>query len=157
MKLPGFAKAAGIGGVVVLLTAGASLAAVATASVNVRSGPGISFRVLDTLRPGEQVAIVDRTGSWCAVQKTGPNGWVSCNYLANDGDGRIIYRPAPSVSLSFGFGNTRPPIRDRDRWDRWDRDDRDRWDRDDDRGYWSGPRSSRYSNGSGFFGLSMAN
>lgn len=120
MKLPNLTKAAGLGAVVIMLSAGAAMAAVATASVNVRTGPSTGFRAIDTLRPGEQVAIVDREGSWCAVQKSGPDGWVSCRYLSD----RIRYRDfddGPSVSLNFGIG-VRP---DRPRRDRGDWDDRD--------------------------------
>ena len=142
MKLPNIAKAAGAGTAMVLLTAGIASAAVATASVNVRTGPSTGFRAIDTLRPGEQVAIIDREGGWCAVQKSGPDGWVSCRYLSD----RIRYRDfddGPSISLSFGIG-VRPdrPRRDRDDW--WWRDRDDRWWRDRDRD-------------GGSFGLSFTN
>lgn len=128
MKLPKLVKAAGLGTIMVVLGAGVASAAVATASVNVRTGPGTGYNVVDTLRPGEQVAIIDQRGGWCAVQKSGPNGWVSCAYLSNSVRDRS-YRDGPNVSLSFGF-NVRPdrPRRpshnwwyDNDRWDRWDR------------------------------------
>ena len=130
MKLPNIAKAAGAGAAMVLLTAGIASAAVATASVNVRTGPSTSFRAIDTLRPGERVAIVDREGSWCAVQKSGPDGWVACRYLSD----RIRFREfddGPSVSLSFGIG-VRPDRPRRDRGDWWwrDRHDDDWRDRD---------------------------
>jgi uncharacterized protein YraI len=133
MKLPNIAKAAGLGGAVLLLSAGVASAAVATASVNVRTGPSTSYNAIDTLRPGEQVAIVDRDGSWCAVQKSGPDGWVSCAYLSN---GVIIRQPSvrvsPSVSFNFGIG-VRPdrPHRPPPPWwyDRGHDHDHD-WDRD---------------------------
>jgi uncharacterized protein YraI len=129
MKLPHIAKATGLGAVVLALTAGASLAAVATTSVNVRTGPSTSFRAIDTLRPGEQVAIVDRDGGWCAVQKSGPDGWVSCRYLSDSVRFRSNVDIGPNVSLSFGF-NTRPdrPRRPPMWW--YDRDDDDWWYRD---------------------------
>lgn len=58
--------------------------AYATGSVNVRSGPGTQYRVVDTLRRGEMVDVVNCRGSWCRVVKAGPDGWVSANYLASD-------------------------------------------------------------------------
>jgi uncharacterized protein YraI len=156
MNLSKISKVVGLGAAVVALSAGAALAATATASVNVRTGPGTQYRAIDTLSAGQRVSVVDQSGGWCAVEKPGANGWVSCRYLT---DGNYRSRPTvtiakPSVSIQLGFGNT--PRRDRD-WDRNDRDDRGRWDRDDDRGYWSGPRSSRYSTDGGFFGLSIGN
>lgn len=142
MKLPIFAKAAGLGSVMLLLTAGVASAAIATASVNVRTGPGIDYRVVDTLRPGEQVAIVDRDGSWCAVQKLGPNGWVACRFLGNS----VRYRDDPRVSFSIGFG-VGPDRPHRPPHGGWWGDHDHHHDHDHD-GHWSGP---------GSFGLSFSN
>jgi len=73
----------------------------ATAWVNVRSGPGTGYRVLDTLHPGEQVTVRDcRSSGWCFVVRPGPDGWVSGRYLADSG----ATRRAPSLSFSFSFG-----------------------------------------------------
>ena len=148
MNLTKMTKVAALGAAVVAISAGAAFAATATASVNVRTGPGTQFRAVDTLYPGERVGVVDRDGSWCAVEKTGPNGWVSCRYLTSDNsfDARPSVTIRPSVSFQFGFG-TAPQRTHRDH----------NWDRDDDGGHWSGPRSSTYSNGNGYFGLSMGN
>ena len=127
MKLPNIARAAGLSTVVLLMSAGIASAAVATATVNVRTGPSTGFRAVDTLSRGEQVAIVDREGSWCAVQKAGPDGWVACAYLANGVSFRDRdFRDGPSLSLSFGVGvrpdrPRRPPQRmwwnNNDYWD----------------------------------------
>lgn len=66
-------------------TAAASAAtAYASAAVNVRSGPGTSYPVVDTLRRGERVEIDYCRGVWCAVSKSGPDGWVNANYLTQD-------------------------------------------------------------------------
>jgi uncharacterized protein YraI len=103
-------KAGALGVVATALTAGAAFAAVATTSVNVRSGPGTSYGVVDTLRPGEPVSIRDRSGGWCAVSKSGPDGWVSCAYLAGGYGPRVnVYRDRPnfyrdrSPDIGFGF------------------------------------------------------
>lgn len=153
MKLPNFAKAAGVGTAVLLLSAGAAFSATATTAVNVRTGPGTGYNAVDTLSRGEQVAIVDRNGGWCAVQKTGPDGWVACRYLTNSERRVIRNNDGPSVSLSFGYGirdNDRPR-RNNNKWwnnnDRWDDNDR-YWDND-----WDGPRRG----GGTSFGFSISN
>lgn len=156
MNLSKISKVAGLGAAILALSAGAALAATATGSVNVRTGPSTQFRIVDTLYPGERVAVVDQTRGWCEVEKNGPNGWVSCRYLTDSNRRPNVTIARPGVSIQFGFGNApQRHYRDRD----WDRSDRDhRWDRNDNRGgYWSGPRSSTYSNGNGFFGLSIGN
>lgn len=100
-------RAAGLGVVVTALTAGAAFAATATSSVNVRSGPGTGYGIVDRLSPGEYVNINGQSNGWCRVSKSGPDGWVSCAYLTG---GRINaydgprYRSGPSVNFSFGVG-----------------------------------------------------
>lgn len=84
------------------------LADQATASVNVRTGPGTQYRVVDTLYPGENVNIETcRSNGWCRITHTGPDGWVSARYLSNDGsdygDDEPV-RSSPNVSFSFSFG-----------------------------------------------------
>jgi hypothetical protein len=44
-------------------------------------GPGTQYGVIDTLRRGETVDVQQCRGSWCYVVKSGPDGWVSANYL----------------------------------------------------------------------------
>lgn len=62
----------------------------ATTALNVRTGPGTNFNVLDTLLPGENVEVTECVSNgWCHVQHDGPNGWVSSSYLA---------APAPAPS-----------------------------------------------------------
>ena len=79
-----------------------ALAAQATASVNVRSGPSTSYSAVDVLSRGETVAVREcRSNGWCYITHPGPDGWVSGRYLADD---PIVRRPSPSVSFSFSFG-----------------------------------------------------
>ena len=89
---------------------GVAFADQATASVNVRSGPGTQYRVVDTLYPGEEVNIETcRSNGWCLIEHSGPDGWVSARYLSNSGgdyrdnDDRAVRR-APNISFSFSFG-----------------------------------------------------
>ncbi len=71
-----------------MLAAGTAAAgaatAYATATVNVRSGGGTGYAVVDVLRPGERVEVEYCKGAWCFVEKRGPDGWVNANYLAAD-------------------------------------------------------------------------
>lgn len=99
-------KAFALGAVVLAVSGGAAFAAQATGSVNVRTGPGTQYRVVDQLYRGEHVNIDARRGSWCHVVKSGPDGWVACSYLTSDRYYRQppVYAPRPGVSLSFGFG-----------------------------------------------------
>ncbi|MDH3262444.1 MAG: SH3 domain-containing protein [Paracoccaceae bacterium] len=56
--------------------------AAATTSLNVRSGPGTSFGVVDVLDPGEVVDMTEcQANGWCYVTHDGPDGWVSSAYL----------------------------------------------------------------------------
>lgn len=94
---------------VLATTAAASAApAVATSNVNVRSGPGTGYAVVDALRRGEQVDVQYCRGSWCFVQKRGPDGWVSSNYLSSGGGwDDDWYEPAPPPRPPHW--NPRPP------------------------------------------------
>ena len=61
--------------------------AVATASVNVRRGPGTSYAVVDVLRNGQSVRVSNCNGGWCWINHGGPSGWVSQNFLSRAGGG----------------------------------------------------------------------
>lgn len=68
-----------------LATSAASAAtAYADATVNVRSGPGTSYSVVDVLEEGQEVEVDRCKGLWCFVQKPGRDGWVNANYLTQD-------------------------------------------------------------------------
>lgn len=58
-----------------------AVAAVAKSAVNVRTGPGVSFNKIDTLFSGESVDVTQCQDGWCYVEHSGPDGWVSGNYL----------------------------------------------------------------------------
>ena len=108
-------KSAGLAIVVTGLGAGAAFAAVATSSVNVRTGPSTHYGVVDTLRPGEAVSVSRQSNGWCEISHFGPDGWVSCRYLSGSAlDNRYTRydryhrSPSPGVSFSFGFGTPAP-------------------------------------------------
>jgi hypothetical protein len=85
----------------------------ARGSLNVRSGPGTGYSVVDVLRPGENVTVTRRSGGWCYLVKSGPDGWSSCSYLSFRGE--AVVRSSPNISFSFSFGrgdgfsSQRPP------------------------------------------------
>ena len=92
---------------VIATTMAASAApAVASGNVNVRSGPGTGFRVVDTLRRGESVDVQYCRGSWCFVEKRGPDGWVSANYLRS---GRPSWDDDWDHGWDDGWNRPRPP------------------------------------------------
>lgn len=82
MNLKQLALAAGVAVVALGATVATSFAAdaYATGSVNVRSGPGTQYRVIDVLHRGDAVDVDYCRGTWCATDV----GWVSANYLTRD-------------------------------------------------------------------------
>jgi len=71
-------------GLALVLSAPAAMAteAAATVDLNVRTGPGTNFSVVDTLNAGERVEVVEcQPNAWCYIDQSGANGWVSSNYL----------------------------------------------------------------------------
>lgn len=92
--------AIGLTSIVSSATAVLAAPAASTTTLNVRSGPGTGFGVLDTLAPGEVVDVTECVPSgWCHVTHSGPNGWVSGSYLAP-----VTPPPTPpSPDCSFGI------------------------------------------------------
>lgn len=73
---------------VMAMTAGAfAWEAVATSSLNVRSGPGTNYRVVDVLQRGQSVDVQYCRSGWCFVDlgRYGYTGWASQRYLAQAG------------------------------------------------------------------------
>lgn len=94
--------------------------AFATGSVNVRRGPGTGYGVVDQLYRGESVDVRGCTGGWCRVEHSGPDGWVSANYLSRGGG----YYDDDDYDDDFYIGRPhrpdypryRPRYRDRDNY-----------------------------------------
>ncbi|WP_020177626.1 SH3 domain-containing protein [Methylopila sp. M107] len=70
-----------------LLSCAAASAQTATAStnVNVRSGPGGQYSVIDRLPAGETVNILNCRGEWCEISMGGDSGFVARSYLDDGG------------------------------------------------------------------------
>ena len=71
-----------------LLSGGAALAfpATATTDLNVRSGPGTGYAVVDQLQGGDTVEVTSSSGSWYRLAS---GGWASANYLDAEGSARV--------------------------------------------------------------------
>lgn len=112
--------AGGLAALALLATAGAAMAApaYATSNVNVRSGPGTGYAAIDTLRRGEPVDVQYCRGSWCFVEKAGPDGWVSSSYLQRGGnpgwdngwDNPPQWNPRPPRPPHWNPNPPRPPV-----------------------------------------------
>jgi uncharacterized protein YraI len=135
--------------------ADAAVRGIATANVNMRSGPSTGYPAVDVIPVGASVTIYGCMSSvnWCDVAFVGGRGWVSGNYVqATYRSNRVYVAPdyyeglgIPMVTFDVGnywgrYYRNRDFYRDRDRWDRydWRRDARlpppppapPRWDRD---------------------------
>jgi hypothetical protein len=97
MTIKNLAQKAGLIAAFVLGGTAASLAASASATtdVHVRTGPGTQYGVVDTLFGGENVDVLGCRSGWCQIRHSGPDGWVSANYLARGG----YYEPPPQVII----------------------------------------------------------
>jgi len=110
--------ASGLAVLATVATAAAAAAApaYATNNVNVRSGPGTGYQIVDSLRRGERVDVQYCRGSWCYVEKQGPDGWVSANYLNSgrpgwddDWDRPPTWNPRPPRPPHWDPRPPRPP------------------------------------------------
>lgn len=52
-------------------------AVVTGSTVNVRSGPGLSYSVEDALEKGDKVTIVSQNGDWFEIEWSGGTGWIA--------------------------------------------------------------------------------
>ena len=77
MKLKTLTLAAGA----LLLSAGIASAATVTNDLNLRSGPGTRYGVIDTMPAGAYVNVIGCGGSWCRVDWHGRVGYASASYL----------------------------------------------------------------------------
>lgn len=88
----------------VFLPAAASAAsAVATSTVNVRSGPGTSFSIIGSLSPGETVDVGGCRTGWCYL--TDEDGYVSSAYLRRGSSGGVTMEPNFNLSFNFPQGS----------------------------------------------------
>jgi uncharacterized protein YraI len=96
-----------------------------SAALNVRSGPGTGFQIVDALFTGERVEVREcRSSGWCQISSDDGNGWVASRYLqpargggGNQSGGTGVSISTPGFSFSIGTGGNiewNVPNRDRD-------------------------------------------
>ena len=90
-----------------LASMAAAQAAQSTASLNVRSGPGTSYGVVDVLYQGENVDVEQCRSGWCQINHDGPDGWVSARYLTDRGSSGGQQSSGSSAEIS---GNARATV-----------------------------------------------
>ena len=83
------------GGVIFSPNAYAATAYVATGAVNVRSGPGTSYKVVGALASGEAVSGAVASGGWVRISYHGATGYVSAGLLTTSAAG------APSTGVEM--------------------------------------------------------
>src|SRR3569623_155802 len=105
-------KTAGLAFAAFIASAGIASAATVTNDLNLRSGPGTGYRVVDTMPAGAYVDVIGCGGSWCRGNWRGAVGYASASYLAGGGGGGAVYvaepvyvAPPPVVSFGVGFGS----------------------------------------------------
>ncbi|MCZ4274082.1 SH3 domain-containing protein [Maritalea porphyrae] len=105
-----FSKTAALATMGIVITASSAFAFTAKSStaLNVRSGPGTGYNIVDALYTGEKVNVNKCTKSrkWCYVTHSGPDGWVAAKYLKRVGGHKPKPTPTPYPSdpeITFGF------------------------------------------------------
>jgi uncharacterized protein YraI len=73
-------------GVILSTVAAFAAPAEAISAVNVRDEGSIDGDIVDVLSAGEEVEVTECEGGWCFIIHSGPDGWVSANYLTAPGD-----------------------------------------------------------------------
>jgi uncharacterized protein YgiM (DUF1202 family) len=68
---------------------GAGTVKITTTALNLRSGPGLSYRVIKVLKDGERVTMTGKTArGWAQLVSGRSTGWSSTQYLASSKSGR---------------------------------------------------------------------
>ena len=68
---------------------------IASDFINVRSGPGLSYEVVDALKRDEQVEVISTSGDWLEVKHNGQTGWIA-SWLTTSTDESV---PAKSTDI----------------------------------------------------------
>jgi len=101
--------------VIVYASAAHAATAVASASLNVRSGPSTKYAVVARLPAGAAVHVIGCTRSlrWCDISYGGIRGWVAGRYLASLRSNRVAAAPIVPL-LGLGVVATAPIF-----WSNW--------------------------------------
>jgi hypothetical protein len=91
-------------GAALLLSAGVAAAApaVVRADLNLRSGPGTGYAVVETIPGGATVDVLGCGGSWCRVAYGGETGYARRSYLGL-GEAAVIEENAGPPPMAYGY------------------------------------------------------
>lgn len=73
-------------------------------SLNVRSGPGSSYKKLGTLKNGANVTVTGESGTWYIIDFGGKTGYVAKSYIEEDNS--LRFTTTANVNLRSGPGTT---------------------------------------------------
>jgi hypothetical protein len=97
-------------GLLACSTAALAVEAAAKSPVNVRTGPGKSFGIVDQLTAGEVVDVTECAPSnFCFVTHDGPDGWVSADFLTSVEDDEEPPEEGTGSNPDCSFGFTMTP------------------------------------------------
>lgn len=85
---------------VVAMSGGVAAAQSATTQLNMRSGPGPNYRVINVIPSGASVSVMRCVGGWCRVSFAGRTGFTNAGYL---GGGRRAAAVAPAPAASYAY------------------------------------------------------
>lgn len=95
-----------VAGLMACSSAALAVEAMAKSAVNVRTGPGTSYGIVDQLTAGEVVNVTECAPSnFCFVERDGADGWVSANYLTSveEDEEEVDEGGGANPDCSFGF------------------------------------------------------
>jgi hypothetical protein len=81
----------------VLLSAGAVSAATITDYLNLRTGPGTSYSVIDVMPAGSEIVVSRCRTSWCRVVWNGAEGYAFRDYISS---GEPVYQGPPAGAVA---------------------------------------------------------
>jgi len=95
-------------GIVITASSAFAYTAKSSSALNVRSGPGTGYNIVDALYTGEKVNVskCSKSKKWCYVSHAGPDGWVAAKYLKKVGNNKPKPKPTPTYddpTVTFGF------------------------------------------------------
>lgn len=88
-------------GAALILSAGAASAATITTDLNLRSGPGTGYRVVDAMPAGAHVAVLGCNGAWCRVNWHGEVGYASASFITGIGYANNGYVSPPYYEYGY--------------------------------------------------------
>ena len=70
-------------------------------TLNVRSGPGVNFSIIGSLKHGEKITVTDENNMWCKLTYNGKTGYISSSFVKNEA---VSTSPSQPVQPSQKIG-----------------------------------------------------